>query len=47
MKKTYLSLMLLACLAVSCDMDRKPYGSLDETTAVQSMNDIARFRNMV
>lgn len=47
MKKIFLSIMLLGGLLASCDMDKKPYGSLDETTAIQGMNDIARFRNMV
>ena len=47
MKKIYLSIMLLVGLLASCDMDKTPYGSLDENTAIQGMNDIARFRNMV
>ena len=47
MKKIFLSLMLLMSLLVSCEMDYKPYGSLDETTAIQSMNDLYRFRNGV
>ena len=45
MKKIYLSLMLMVGLLASCDMDKKPYGSLDETTAIQSMNDLSRYRN--
>ena len=47
MKKIYLSLMLLLGLFCSCSMDKAPYGSLDETTAIQSMNDLTRLRNGV
>lgn len=28
----------------SCEMDKKPFGSLDETTAIQNVNDLSRFR---
>lgn len=46
MKKIYFSLMLaVAALFTSCDMDKAPYGALDENTAVQSMNDVTSFRN--
>ena len=45
MKKIYFALMLaLGTLVASCDMDKEPYGSLNENSAIQSMNDIHRFR---
>lgn len=46
MKKIYISLMLVLGLGLlsSCDMDKKPFGSIDETTAVQNVNDLGRFR---
>ena len=49
MKKIYISLMLMLGLGLlsSCDMDKKPYGSLDETSAVQNLKDLERFRNGV
>ena len=34
-------------LLSSCDMDKAPYGSLDEVSAIQSMNDLSRLRNGV
>lgn len=49
MKKIYFSLMLaLSSLFTftSCDMDKTPYGSLDENIAIQNMNDIARYRTI-
>ena len=48
MKKIYFALMLaLGTLVASCDMDKEPYGSLNENSAIQSMNDIHRFRNIM
>ena len=47
MKKVYISLMLLLSLLCSCNMDKAPYGSLDESSAIQNMNDLARLRNGV
>lgn len=48
MKKIYFSLMLaVAALFTACDMDKAPFGSLDESTAIQSMNDISRYRNIM
>lgn len=49
MKKIYLSLMLVLGLGLlsSCDMDKKPYGSIDETTAIQNLEDLGRFRTGV
>ena len=49
MKKIYLSLMLVLGLGLftSCDMDKAPFGSLDETTAIQNVNDLGRFRARV
>ena len=47
MKKLYISLVLAVGSLFtfsSCDMDKTPYGSLDETIAIQSMDDIARYR---
>jgi hypothetical protein len=42
MKKIYISLMLVLGLGLlsSCDMDKKPFGSIDETTAIQHVNDL-------
>ncbi|MBQ4345042.1 MAG: RagB/SusD family nutrient uptake outer membrane protein [Muribaculaceae bacterium] len=45
MKKIFLSLLLVGGLLSSCDMDKKPIGSLDDSTAIQSVNDCLRFRN--
>jgi hypothetical protein len=45
MKKIVFTLLLAGGLLSSCDMDKKPYGSLDDTTAIQTLNDCARFRN--
>lgn len=45
MKKIFLSLLLVGSLLTSCDMDKTPYGSLDDSSAIQSMNDVRRFRN--
>lgn len=47
MKKVYISLMLLLGFLSSCNMDKAPYGSLDETSAIQNMNDLGRLRNGV
>lgn len=47
MKKIYISLLLLLGLLTSCDMDRKPFGDLEDTTAIQNMNDLGRLRNGV
>lgn len=46
MKKIYLALLFAAgLLTTSCDMDKTPYGSLDDETAIQNVNDCFRFRN--
>ena len=46
MKKLYFALMLaLGTVVVSCDMDKEPFGALNENTAIQSMNDVHRLRN--
>lgn len=46
MKKIYLTILFLAGLLVtSCDMDKRPYGQLDDQNAIQSLNDCLRFRN--
>ena len=47
MKKIYISLILLVGLLASCDMDKKPFGPLEDTTAIQNMNDLGRLRNGV
>lgn len=48
MKKIYFSLILaVAALFTSCDMDKLPYGSLDDETAIQSANDLRQFRNNI
>lgn len=45
-KKYFLAMFLAAgTLFTSCDMDLRPYGSLDDETAIQSVNDCLRFRN--
>lgn len=36
---------MVGALVTSCDMDKKPYGSLDNDTAIQNLNDCRRFRN--
>lgn len=43
--KIYLLLAAVASLFSSCDMDLAPVGSLDDQTAIQSLNDALRFRN--
>lgn len=45
MKKTFIILLMLGGLFAACDMDKKPYGSLDDQTAIQTLNDCERFRN--
>lgn len=45
MKKIFIALLLVGGLLSSCDMDKKPYGSLDDQTAIQTLNDCMRFRN--
>lgn len=45
MKKIFIALLVLSGWLVSCDMDKKPYGSLDDQTAIQTLNDCQRFRN--
>lgn len=49
MKKIYISLMLVLGLGLlsSCEMDKKPFGAIDETTAIQNVNDLGRFRTGV
>lgn len=43
--KIYLLLAAVASLFSSCDMDLAPIGSLDDQTAILSLNDAQRFRN--
>lgn len=46
MKKILFAFALAGSLfTTSCDMDKKPYGSLDDETAIQTLNDCFRFRN--
>lgn len=46
MKKIFLALCLVGSLfTTSCDMDKSPIGELDDQTAIQSLNDVFRFRN--
>lgn len=41
MKKIYFSLMLLATLFVtSCSMDQKPFGALDDKSAIRNEKDL-------
>lgn len=45
MKKIYISLMLLATLVVSsCSMDQKPFGKLDDQSAIRNASDLSQFR---
>ena len=45
MKKIYFSLMLLCAMAfTSCSMDKAPYGSLDDNTAIEKEKDLRQFR---
>jgi hypothetical protein len=45
MKKGYLFIALAATMLSSCDMDKAPVGSLDDSTAIETVNDCSRFRN--
>lgn len=46
MKNIFLATIFAAgAIFTSCDMDMKPYGSLDDETAIQTVNDCYRFRN--
>ena len=46
MKNIFLATIFAAgAILTSCDMDLKPYGSLDDETAIQTVNDCYRFRN--
>ena len=46
MKRIYFSLMLLCAVAFSsCSMDKAPYGSLDDKTAIEKEQDLRQFRN--
>lgn len=48
MKKIYFSLMLLATLFVtSCSMDQKPFGALDDQSAIRNEKDLYQFRNIL
>lgn len=45
-KKYFFAAILAAStLFTSCDMDMRPYGTLDDETGVQTVNDYERFRN--
>lgn len=39
--------VVMSSMVVSCDMDKEPYGTLIEDVAVQKMNDVHRFRNIM
>lgn len=45
MKKIFVILLMMSGWLSSCDMDMKPYGSLDDQSAIQSVSDCERFRN--
>lgn len=46
MKKIFFAICLASSvLTTSCDMDKSPVGALDDATAIQSLNDVSRFRN--
>lgn len=45
MKKILISLLTCAAVLTSCDMDLAPIGSLDNTNAVETVQDCLQFRN--
>ncbi len=45
MKKIFLAFFMVCAMLTSCDMNKTPWGTLDDETALTSMNDYARFRN--
>lgn len=45
MKKIYLAFLMVCAMLTSCDMDKTPWGSLDDETGLASVNDAYRFRN--
>lgn len=45
MKKIFLALCMVGAMMSSCNMDKTPYGALDDSSAIQSLNDCFRFRN--
>lgn len=45
MKKIIIALFSIAIWVSSCDMDKRPYGSLDDETAIQGLDDSKRFRD--
>lgn len=45
MKKIFLALLLVCSVLTSCDMDKRPWGSLDDETGIQNVNDVYRYRN--
>ena len=45
MKKIFLALFLVCTVLTSCDMDKRPQGTLDDQTGVQTINDVYRYRN--
>ena len=44
-KYFFAAILAVGTLLTSCDMDMRPYGSLDDENAIQSVNDCQRFRN--
>lgn len=45
MKKIFFAVLTFVALLTSCDMDKKPYGSLDNDTAIRNLEDCRRYRN--
>lgn len=45
MKKIFLAFLMVCTMLTSCDMDKTPWGKLDDETGLQSVNDAYRFRN--
>lgn len=45
MKKYLLYTLVAMASLTSCDMNETPYGSLDDSTAIQTVNDAMRYRN--
>lgn len=45
MKKIFLAIAMFAGLMSSCDMDKTPFGTLDDETGIEKLSDIESFRN--
>lgn len=45
MKRILFAILLACTLLTSCDMDKTPYGSLDNETAIRNLEDCRHYRN--